>query len=422
MAKEFTTDREHRTLTVSAIKALKYRGRQTAGGSWTRRVVWDTEVRGLGVRVYPSEQKYFLVSYRQHGRKRLISLGQVGAITLHQARAEARDLLGTVRHGEDPLADRQRDRAAGTIRELCDRYLHDYAKPRKKSWKKDESYIDRFIVPRWGNVKAKAITTKDIADLHHELGIETKYQANRVLEVIKSIFTYAIKQGYLDPGQSNPALGIPAFKEQSRKRRLDFNSELSRVLKAIDDEEDVFVRTFFWLLILTGCRKSELLSAKWGDIRWDPPTLVLPQTKSGESQEKELSEEAVALLRELYDYADHRTMGNPYVFVGRQPGRPLVNVDKPWSRIRKRAGVEDVRIHDIRRSVGSWLADEGHSLHLIRDVLHHKSSKTTETYARLSDDTRRRALEAQAKRIRAVAGKTKAPVVPLRDLRRSSGE
>ncbi len=208
----------------------------------------------------------------------------------------------------------------------------------------------------------------------------------------------------------NPARGINRFKEYKRDRWVN-PEEWPRLAQAIDTEPGVYVRMALWLYLLTGMRKTELLSAKWTDIDWQRQELRLGETKAGRIHYVPLSAPAMAILRDL-----PRIEGNPYILPGHMPGRPLRNINTPWERIRKAAGVEDVRLHDLRRTVGSWLAQSGNSLHLIGRVLNHSNQSTTAIYARFGQDHVRQALEEHAARIMGVAGKRPmAEVVKLAD-------
>ena len=197
----------------------------------------------------------------------------------------------------------------------------------------------------------------------------------------------------------NPAHGIDRFKEYKRDRWVN-PEELPRLAQAFESEPNIYVRMALWLYLLTGVRKGELLFAKWTDIDWQRQELRLSETKAGRVHYVPLSAPAMAILRDL-----PRMESNPYILPGHIHGRPLVNINLPWTRIRKLAGVEDVRLHDLRRTVGSWLAQSGNSLHLIGRVLNHSNQSTTAIYARFGQDHVRQALEDHAARVMGAAGK-----------------
>jgi integrase len=229
------------------------------------------------------------------------------------------------------------------------------------------------------------------------------------LALVRKMLNLASAWGYVDDGWQNPSRGIPMHKEKSRDRWLTAD-ELPRLAQAIDAEANVYARAAIWLYLLTGVRKSELLNLKWADIDWDRGELHLGDTKAGRPHFVPLSRAALAVLQTIPKQED-----NPYVICGNRKGRPLVNITKPWVRIKQAAGVEDVRLHDLRRTVGSWLAQAGNDLHLIGKVLNHSQLPTTAVYARFSQDVVHQALEAHGERIMAAAGKrTPAEVVPIK--------
>jgi integrase len=215
--------------------------------------------------------------------------------------------------------------------------------------------------------------------------------------------------GFVDEGWPNPATGIPMHPEQSRDRWVT-TEELPRLAESIDQEPNVYVRAALWLYLLTGMRKQELLRAKWEDIDQDRNELRLSETKAGRPHYVPLSAPTLAILQTV-----PRQEGNPFIFCGARKGRHLVNIDIPWRKVRERAGVPDVRLHDLRRTVGSWLAQAGNDLHLIGKVLNHSNLSTTAIYARFSQDVVHKAMDEHAMRIMAAAGKTQpAEVVEFR--------
>jgi len=391
-------------LTKRAIDAMQYEGDGTS-----RDVRWDDELRGFGVRVYPSGQKAFVLSYRAQGRKRLMTIGAYGVQTLDQARGEARrHLVDVERANVDPLETRKRLAAGETMADLCEAYLERHAKLVKRSWRDDERRINGRIIPKLGNVKASAVKRADVAALHTKIGKTAPYEANRVTALISKMFSLAEAWGFVDDGHPNPARGIEKYAEQKRDRWVT-QDELPRLAQAINAEPNVYTRSALWLYLLTGARKSELLRAEWAHIDEQRAELRLPETKAGRVHHVPLSAPALAVLEQI-----PRMEGNPHVFPGRRRGRHLVNIEKPWRSVRSAAGVADVRLHDLRRTVGSWLAQAGNSLHLIGRVLNHSNTSTTAIYARFAQDHVRDALERHAQLVLGVAGvKPGAEVIQL---------
>ena len=241
----------------------------------------------------------------------------------------------------------------------------------------------------------------DIARLHHKIGETKPTEANRVLALVSVMMNRAMEWGYLPQGHPNPAAGITKNKERSRDRWV-LPAEMPAMLEAIAAEPNIYIRGALMLLLLTGMRKSEVLTLRWEYVDLDRREIRLPDSKAGRSHIVPLSAAAVEVLREL-----PRMLANPFVIASTQkPGGHLVNISKAWLRVRKAAGVEDVTIHDLRRTTGSWLAEGGASLPLIGKVLNHSNASTTQIYARLSHDPARAALEQYGARVAAlVAGK-----------------
>lgn len=398
-------------LTKTAIDRLLYEG--TANKQDIR---WDDTLPGFGVRPYPSGRKAFVLTYRINGRKHIMNLGHYGVLTLQEARAKARKTLAQVLDGHDPLEARQKLAKGETVKALCEAYLERHAKLHKKSWKDDQRRLNKYILPAWRNLKATSITRADAAAMHTKIGQAHRYEANRVLELVSKVFELARHWGFVPDDHPNPARDIDHFREEKRDRWIT-PEELPRLARAIDQEQNCYARAALWLYLLTGARRSELLTAKWSDINWSQKELRIPETKAGRAHYLPLSEPALALLRDL-----PRLEGNPYVLPGLKEHSHLVNISKPWRRIRTSAGVPDVRLHDLRRTVGSWLAQAGNSLHLIGRVLNHSNQSTTAIYARFGQDHVREVLEAHAKRLLAIAGKVPGvEVVELRQEPRNEG-
>lgn len=391
-------------LTKRTVETLSYQGAGNAAF-----YIWDSELIGFGLRIYPSGRKAFLVTYRTgDGRKRFFTLGTHGRdMTPDEARRRAREVLGDVARGTDPGEKRERERQGETMRDLCGAYMARHGNA-KKSGAADQRRINQHVLPAWGGLKAKAIKRADVAALHSKIGERAPYEANRTLALLSKMFELARRWGFVPEDQVNPARDIDRFKEEKRDRWIT-PEELPRLAQAINEEPNQSARFALWLYLLTGARKSELLGARWEDLSEERAELRLPDTKAGRTHYLPLSGPALALLRDI-----PRNPENPHIFPGKRHGAPLVNIAKPWGRIRKAAGVEDVRLHDLRRTVGSWLAQSGNSLHLIGRVLNHSNASTTQVYARFGEDHVRAALEQHGARIMGAAGL--APVADVVEL------
>ncbi len=371
--------------------------------------VWDGEVRGFGLRVYPGGSKSFVLSYRAGGRKRLIAIGRYGNLTVEQARSRAVKHIAAVIDGSDPLISRQNARIGETVAGLCDSYMERYLIHRKAQ-RDIKRRIEHIIKPAWRSRRVDSIIRQDVARLHGRVGKNNgPYEANRTLALISKMFELAVVWGFVPDEFPNPARRIEKFEEKKRDRWLT-PEELPRLVEAIDQEVNDSAKFAIWLYLLTGLRKDELLRAKWEDIDRARAEIRIAETKAGRTHYVPLSHAALAVLDEIPRHPD-----NPYILVGSKPGHHLVNISKPWGRIRTAAGIEDVRIHDLRRTVGSWLAQSGNSLHLIGRVLNHSNTSTTAIYARFGEDHVREALERHGDKILGIAGKKEpADVVPIK--------
>lgn len=363
-----------------------------------QQIVYDDDIPGFGVRLYPSGGKSFVVRYRTpSGRSRYLTVGRYGVLTLAQARKKARKALVQAADGQDPAQARQEARGAVTVAEFAETYMERHSKPHKRTWREDRRRIDSYIKPAIGTVPLHEVTTGELSALHAEIGKSAKVEANRVLELFRAIFNKAITWGAVPKATPNPASDFDKFAEQSRDRWVR-PSEMPALVKAVEAEENVYIRAAIWLLLLTGCRRSEILRAKWQDVDWDRRELRIPETKAGPARTVPLSEPALSVLEEI-----PRQRNNAWIICGAHKGKRLKGFAKAWRRIRKAADLEDVTIHDLRRTVGSWMATAGVSLHIVGDVLGHQDHTATRIYARLAEEAPRKALATYAEELLTVA-------------------
>jgi integrase len=375
-------------LRQDTVRTLPYSG--TRNSQW---IYWDETLPSFGLRVYPNGRRSYVYAYRVNGRKRLATLGRSDVLTLDVARRKARAALGDVADGHDPQLTDDALKASGTVRTLCEEYIERHAKPKKRTWKDDEAALKRHLIPKLGSRLAATITSDEIGKLHSDVGATAPYAANRLLEVVRKMFNLARTWRRVPRETLNPATDVEKFHEFKRRRYVTAE-EVPILARAIDAEPNDYARHAFWLLLFTGLRCSELLRAKWTDVDWDQRTLYVSQTKNGDPVLVPLSRAAIARLKQIPKMKD-----NPYIICGSEPGQHLINLYKPWTRIRKEAGLSDLRIHDLRRTVGSWLVRDGASLHLVGAVLNHKDQKTTAGYAYFQTEDRTRALDRHGKRL-----------------------
>lgn len=347
--------------------------------------VWDDELPGFGIRVWPSGKRVYVLKYRtREGRQRKPVIGLHGPVTAEEARRKARLWLGQAIDGGDPSGERQDGRRAPTLAEFGERYMAEYAEPKKKplSVREDRRLLDRFILPTLGMRKVAEIKRPDVTRLHNDFR-STPYQANRVLALLSKVFSLAEEWG-VRPDGTNPCRHVEKFREERRERFLSAE-ELTRLEAALtaaeqDGSEWQSVVAAIRLLIFTGARMSEILTLRWEWVDFDNACLRLPDSKTG-AKVIHLSPPALTILGSL---PNDET--NPHVIRGKKPGEHLVNLQLPWGRIRSRAGIERLRIHDLRHSFASVAVMGGLSLPMIGALLGHRQVSTTARYAHLAAD------------------------------------
>lgn len=375
--------------------------------------VWDTEIAGFHVRVYPSGHKTFKLKYRVGGGRggipRNPGIGSYGSVTTDQARKIAKLWTAEVVRGGDPGGQRASDRESPTMANLCERYLVEYAvPPRKKlsSIAEDERNIRLHVLPALGSKKVASITDADIAKLQRSMQ-KTPAGANRVRSLLSKIFVLA-EAWKMRPHGSNPCRYVKPFPEVKRERFLS-GEELGRLAQTLSQcQESRSAVAAIKLLIFTGCRRSEILTLEWDWIDLDRAFMALPDSKTG-AKEVLLPAPALQVLRGI-DRVDE----NPYVIVGRHGRNHLTDIERPWQRIRKAAGLQDVRLHDLRHTFAGTGASAGLPLAVISKMLGHSSISVTERYAHLGDQPLRRAVEMVAGSIEAAMKGAGAEIVELR--------
>jgi integrase len=363
-------------LTVRSVEAMKPDTKDV--------VLWDNELAGFGCKLTPAGKRSYFLYYRtKDGQQRRPTIGAHGPIKPEAARAIARAWLAEVAQGRDPSLSRAQGKAAPTFDTLCDRYLSDHADVRKKasSAEGDRRLVRLHLRPALGSKKVAAITRADVAGLHHKLRA-TPYEANRVLALASKMFALSERWGMRADG-SNPAKNIDRYREEKRERYLT-SAEVAGLWKVLHSDAAAAKASpaaiaAIKLLMLTGRRLSEVLRLKWAWVDLDAKLLRLPDTKNG-ALLVSLADAAVTVLTELKENAgDHA-----YVIPGAVKGKPLVNLQKPWRAVRSLAGLDDVRIHDLRHTFASIGAGMGMSLHMLGRLLGHTQAATTSRYAHLA--------------------------------------
>ena len=349
-----------------------------AGGTDT--VYWDGELTGFGLRVRRSGRKSYVVQTRIAGKLCWFTIGPHGPLNPDQARARALEILASAKKGIDPRDADARREAEPNMADLGRRFLEEYVPVHCKPSTREEyrRSVRLFVDPVIGELRVPEVQRKDIAALHHGLR-DKPYQANRTLGVLSKMFSLAEVWGWRPDG-SNPCRHVKRYKEHKRERFLspEETERLGQVLGEAEEDMPSAVAAFR-LLLLTGCRLSEIQFLRWEYVKDD--CIELPDAKTG-GRVVPLGPEARAVLSAI-----PRDEDNPWVIAGRLPGSHLTDLQRPWRRIRKQAGLEDVRIHDLRHSFASRALALGESLTMIGKLLGHTQVQTTARYAHLARDS-----------------------------------
>ena len=380
--------------------------------------LWDTEIAGFGLRIYPSGRKAFVVTYRVRGKQRFLTIGRYGELTLPQARGKAHEVLGQARKGEDPAADRRSYRRSPTMKDMAARCMKEHCQVHNKpaTVQTQQRIWDQIVLPRFGNRKVIDISRADIQALHTQLA-DRPATANLVRSQLSKAFNLAEVWGWRLDG-SNPCRHVKLYKTQKRERFLS-ETELARLSGVLAEAErtqsvNPYAIAAIRLLILTGCRVSEILNLRWEEVDFEGQCLRLPDSKTG-AKVVYLNGPALQLISGIKPKED-----NPYVLPGKFVGQPLKGLRQLWVGLRREADLEGVRIHDLRHSYASFGVGLGLPLQQVGKLLGHTQIATTERYAHLADDPIRRANERIGDHIWAVmSGQPKAEVVAIGDASRA---
>ncbi|EGV27828.1 integrase family protein [Thiorhodococcus drewsii AZ1] len=343
----------------------------------------DTEVAGLKLLVSKSGRKFYYFRYTFNGQKRAIKLGEHGALSVAEARKLALERRHQLDQGIDPQAEKAAKTAMPTLAEFALQEYLPYAEQHKRSANSDESKLRIHILPRFGTRKLDDISLRDIQQYHAEIKrLCSPATANRHLSLWSKLFKLAMQWERIE---KNPCQGIRKFQENNQRDRFLSQDEIQRMFQAMESEPNQVIVAALKFLLLTGVRKEEALKAKWENVNLERGTLFLPDTKSGKSRSVVLNPEAIALLQEQVRLPD-----NPYVFPGKVKGQALNNPIKGFHRILAAAGIENLRIHDLRHSFASLAVNSGATLYDVQHLLGHASPQTTQRYAHLADERLRK--------------------------------
>jgi integrase len=395
----------------------------------------DSEVKGLTLMVTSTGHKSFYLRKNINKIKERLLIGKYPDLPLEEARKIAVHKLSQIAQGIDLIAEKRRKRDEMTLGDLFHEYMERYSKPNKKSWMYDQREITKFL-SHWFHRKLSAIDKSEIRLLHEKtFKVNGLYQANRMLERIRAMYNKAIEWGWEG---INPTLGIKKYREQSRDRFIQPH-EMPHFMYALNNEANHTVRDFFWILLLTGARKTNTLMMRWEEINWELKSWRIPNSKNGEVLVLPLIDRAIEILK-----ARRFLTNSEWVFPGENPEKHYNDPKRAWRRTLKRAtislwsadpglkiiidelkqkidetlfgdklfaqikaqaktkgvilpqGVMSVRLHDVRRTLGSYQAINGSSLQVIGQSLGHKSMQSTQIYSRLTLEPVRQSVESAA--------------------------
>ncbi|MBM6593722.1 tyrosine-type recombinase/integrase [Microvirga pudoricolor] len=432
----------------AAIKITK-RSVDAAEPESARYELWDTDLKGFGLRVEPTGIKTFIARYRAGagGRtapKRFVTLGRYGALTPDDARRKAKEVLGAAARGEDPADAKAKERAAASLSELAEAFLASHVRKKRKA-KTVENYenaINNYILPNLGRKKAKLVARLDLSRLHGDLSDKPAI-ANQIIAVASSMFSWGSRHSFVPEG-FNPASKIERYDERRRERFLS-TDEIERIGEALREAETIGLpwepdpdkpqsrakhspksenrRVKFGketvaairLLLLTGARLREILHLRWDYVDSERGLLLLPDSKTGRKTII-LNAPALLILEGLERVSD-------YVIPGDKPGKPRSDLKRPWAAVSTRSGLKGVRLHDLRHTHASFGAGSGMGLPIIGKLLGHTQSATTARYAHLDADPLRRASNKIGGAIAAaLEGRPNGPAMPIEGKTKQLGE
>jgi integrase len=370
-----------------------------------RKYVYDTEVPNLCVCVTEKGTKTYYRYGRVHGQPQRYKIGKVEDLTIKQARDECRRLNGEIATRQNPMDARRKLRAEMTIGQLFNWVLEHHSKPTKRTWKRDKFEYDSKV-SHWANRRISTLTTPEIREHHNKLK-ESKgsYAANKMREVLRLMYSIAVQNKWVD---ENPVDAVPRAETQERERFLSAD-ELVRWFKAVANLKREATRDFFLMALFTGARRDNVASMRWDEIDMDRAVWTIPASKFKTKKPVQivLVPQAMEILERRHQDGD-----SVWVFPGQGRRGHFVEPKSAWRKVCIEAGLVDaeenntVRLHDLRRTLGSWQAAGGASLHIIGKSLGHRSTSATQIYARLDLDPVRASVSAAVNAIEAAGKKS----------------
>jgi integrase len=353
----------------------------------------DSKVNALEIMITDKGTKSFKITRKKDGKIIRVTLGRYPDLSIENARQKAFEINAQISSGINPNEEKGKLGQETTFGNLFKEFMERYSKKEKTTWRYDEREINRFC-EGWFKRRISTITNQEIRLFHEKIRDKNGlYQANRMLERVRAIFNKAIEWGYKG---ENPTGGIKKFKESSRDRFIQ-PDELPKFFEALEAEENAIARDYIYISLYTGARRANVLAMQWEEVNFTIKEWRIPKTKNGDSLTLPLIKDAIDILqnrKKLNKNLELSVLQQKYVFpsINSKSGH-LEEPKKAWWRILKKAGIENLRLHDIRRTLGSYQAITGASLPVIGKSLGHKSSQATQIYSRMNLDPVRTSME-----------------------------
>lgn len=364
-----------------------------------RVTIYDTEIPKLAMRMTGTGVRAFYVVKRMGGAMVWLKLGTFPDMTCEQARNEAEKVLGEFAKGENPAAVKRAVKAELTFGEAFDDFIEKKRKrngsPLADKTKRDYRDLLRLYLDRIKNKRLSEVERSEIKAIHASTTKKSEAQADRAVAVVSAVYTFMLAHEKYS-GQ-NPATGIQKNPAPSRDRFL-LADELEPFFTALSESTNEIMRDFFLVALLTGARRANVSAMRWAEVDLTSGVWQIPKTKNGTPQSVTLSPEALSVLE------SRKAGGGEFVFPGDGRTGHVVEPKAAWAKLLKAAGIENLRIHDLRRTLGSWQARTGASLPIIGKSLNHKTHQATAIYARLELDPVRRSVNTATEAMMVAAG------------------
>jgi integrase len=355
-----------------------------------KEVFRDEAITGFCVEVHRTGAMTYALKYRDpNGAQRQYKIANVGDLSFAEAKKEAIRVRSRVVVGKNPAEERKLDRTVPTLAQLSEQYLQ-HARSYKRSADIDERYLRLHLLPKFGKSRINQLERDEIVEWLNSKVREGYAQAtvNR-WQVILSHMLRMAKVWAVPGSEKNPLEGVKQKDPCNKIERFLSADETQRLRRAVEESPNPILAPIVALALMTGCRKRELLDAKWDEFRLDQRLWRIPTSKTGKPRHVPLSDDAVAVLRALPRYEDC-----PYVVPNPKTKQPFRSIYNSWNSARIAARLPDVRVHDLRHSMASHAASSGQSLYVIGQILGHAQPKTTMRYAHISNEALHRAANA----------------------------